>query len=100
LRLLTKNPELDDLVAADHRRAPIEEREKAMLDWALKVTRASNDCTEDDVAELIAAGWSEEDVMDMTETAAMFNLTNRMANALGWEPNPEYHTLGRSFPPK
>lgn len=95
MRLLTKDPELDDAIAQDHRTAPIEERERAMLDWALKVSRASNDCTDDDIAALLATGWTEEDVMDMTETAAMFNLTNRMANALGWEPNPEYHALGR-----
>ncbi len=97
MRLLTKNPTLDDDLASDHQSAPIEEREKAMLDWALKVTRASNECSEDDLDVLRGHGWTDEDLMDMSETAAMFNLTNRLANALGWEPNPEYETLGRSF---
>ena len=41
------------------------------------------------------AGWSDEDIMDIAEVAAMFNLTNRMANALGWVPNEEYHRAGR-----
>lgn len=98
MRLLTKNAELDDAIDVDHRTAPIEEREKAMLDWALKVTRASNDCSEADLDVLRGHGWTDEDVMDMTETAAMFNLTNRLANALGWAPNAEYDSLGRSFP--
>jgi uncharacterized peroxidase-related enzyme len=98
LRLLTRDPDLDDAIAQDHTTAPIEDRERLMLDWALKVTRSSNACTEADVEALHAAGWSDEDVMDITETAAMFNMTNRLANALGWEPNPEYDGLGRSFP--
>ncbi len=51
--------------------------------------------TEADVESLREAGWSDEDIMDMTETAAMFNFTNRLANSLGWTPNPEYESLGR-----
>ena len=66
-----------------------------MLDFAVKVTRASHECTEVGVEALRSAGWTDEDVMDIAETAAMFNFTNRLANALGWEPNPEYHGLGR-----
>ena len=66
-----------------------------MLDFSLKVTRASHECTEVDIEALRAAGWTDEDVMDITETAAMFNYTNRLANALGWEPNEEYRSLGR-----
>lgn len=95
MRLLTKDLELADQVAADYRKAPLEPRELAMLDWAVKVTRASSKCTEEDVAALRQAGWRDEDVLDITETAAMFNLTNRLANALGWVPNPEYDSLGR-----
>jgi uncharacterized peroxidase-related enzyme len=95
LRLLTKDPTIDARVAADHRTAGLEEREVAMLDWALAVTRDSNACSEDDLDRLRALGWTDEDLMDMTETAAMFNLTNRLANSLGWEPNPDYETLGR-----
>ena len=48
-----------------------------------------------DVEGLRAAGWTDEDVMDIAEVTGMFNLTNRMASGLGWEPNPEYETLGR-----
>jgi uncharacterized peroxidase-related enzyme len=95
LRLLTKDPALADQVAADYHSAPLEPRQRAMLDWAVKVTSASGSCTESDVESLREAGWSDEDIMDMTETAAMFNFTNRLANSLGWTPNPEYENLGR-----
>ena len=95
MRLLTKDPALADQIAADYTKAPVERRERAMLDFAVKVTRASHECAEADVEALRTCGWTDEDVMDITETAAMFNFTNRLANALGWEPNPEYHRLGR-----
>ena len=95
MRLLTKDAALADQIAADYTKAPIERRERAMLDFADKITRASHECTETDVEALRAAGWSDEEIMDIAETAAMFNFTNRLANALGWEPNPEYGALGR-----
>jgi uncharacterized peroxidase-related enzyme len=95
LRILSKDAALADQIAADYTQAPLEPRQRAMLDWAVKVTRAHGECTDEDVEGLRAAGWTDEDVFDMTETAAMFNMTNRLANALGWEPNPEYRSLGR-----
>ena len=95
MRLLTKDAALADQIADDYTKAPIGRRERVMLDFAVKVTRASHECTETDVEALRSAGWMDEDVMDITETAAMFNYTNRLANALGWVPNPEYDTLGR-----
>jgi uncharacterized peroxidase-related enzyme len=95
LRLLTKDASIDDRLAADHTAAGLAEREVAMLDWALAVTRDSNGCSDADLDRLRSLGWTDEDLMDMTETAAMFNLTNRLANALAWEPNPEYESLGR-----
>ncbi len=95
LRLLTKNPTLADQIAADYSAAPLEHRELAMLDFAVKLTRDSAGCTEDDVEALSAAGWTDEDVLDIAQVAAMFNYTNRLANGLGWQPNPEYETLGR-----
>jgi uncharacterized peroxidase-related enzyme len=66
-----------------------------MLDFALKVTERSHECTREDVQALRDTGWSDEDVLDIAEVAAMFNFTNRLANSLGWVPNPEYETLGR-----
>jgi uncharacterized peroxidase-related enzyme len=95
LRKLTKDPELADQVAADHRRAEIPERMKAALDYAVKLTREPWAMTEADVESLREAGWGDETIMEITEVAAMFNFTNRMASGLGWEPNPEYESLGR-----
>jgi uncharacterized peroxidase-related enzyme len=95
LRKLTKDPALADQIAADHRDADIPERMKHALDYAVKLTRAPADMTEADVEDLRSAGWQDEDVMDITEVAALFNFSNRMASGLGWAPNPEYETLGR-----
>jgi len=95
LRKLTENPELADQVAADYTAAGLEPRERAMLDFAVKLTRESAECSDADVDALRDAGWTDEDIFDIAQVAAMFNFTNRLASGLGWEPNPEYHTLGR-----
>jgi uncharacterized peroxidase-related enzyme len=95
LRKLTKDAALADQVAVDHRSAAIPERTKAALDYAFKLTREPATMTDADVQRLRDAGWSDEDVMDIAEVTAMFNMSNRMASGLGWEPNPEYETLGR-----
>lgn len=95
LRKLTKDPELADAIAADHTTAAVEPGVRAMLDYALKLTRRPTEMDERDVAALRGAGWTDEDVMDIAEVTGMFNLTNRMASGLGWEPNPEYDSLGR-----
>ncbi len=95
LRKLTGDPELADQIALDYESAPLPERTRAALDYAVKLTRQPEAITEADVDALRAAGWTDEDVMDIAEVAAMFNFTNRLASGLGWEPNPEYETLGR-----
>lgn len=95
MRLLTKDPALADQIADDYREAELEPRERVMLDWAVKVTHGHDECTPGDIDALRTAGWTDEDIFDMTETAAMFNFTNRLANALGWVPNDEYEGLGR-----
>jgi uncharacterized peroxidase-related enzyme len=95
LRKLTKDPGLADAIAAGHRTAPLEPRTRVMLDYALKLTLRPTEMTGEDVGALRAAGFSDEDVMDVAEVTGMFNLTNRMASGLGWEPNPEYESLGR-----
>ena len=72
-----------------------EPRVRAMLDYALALTRRPATMTEDDVVALREAGWSDEDVMDIAEVTGLFNMSNRMASGLGWAPNPEYESLGR-----
>jgi uncharacterized peroxidase-related enzyme len=95
LRKLTKDAALADQVAADHRSAAIPERMKAALDYAVKLTTHPMQMTAADVQGLGETGWTDEDVMDITEVAGMFNMTNRLASGLGWAANPEYETLGR-----
>jgi len=95
LRKLTKDAALADAIAADHTTAPLEPRVRAMLDYALALTLRPATMSEDDVVALRAAGWSDEDVMDIAEVTGLFNMSNRMASGLGWAPNPEYESLGR-----
>ena len=95
VRVLTGDPVLADTLATNYRHAALEPRQRAMLDFAVKVTEEAHRCGEADLEGLREAGFSDEDVFDIAEVAAMFNLTNRMANALGWRPNEEYHRLGR-----
>ena len=95
LRKLTGDPILVEQLQTNHAYAKVEPKERAMLDFALKLTERSSTCTEADVEALREAGWSDEDVMDIAEVAAMFNFTNRLASGLGWRPNPEYVSLGR-----
>jgi uncharacterized peroxidase-related enzyme len=95
LRKLTGDSVLVDTLATNYRYASVDPRERAMLDFAVKLTVASNECSKEDVDRLREAGWSEEDVFDIAQVAAMFNFTNRLASGLGWRPNPEYFSLGR-----
>ena len=95
LRKLTGDPVLADQIATNYRYAPLEPGERAMLDYALKLTADSSSCTEDDVETLRDAGWSDEDILDIAQVTAMFNFTNRLASGLGCVPNREYFDLGR-----
>ena len=95
LRKLTGDPLLVEQLASNQAYARVEPKERAMLDFALKLTERSSSCTEADVEALREAGWTDEDIMDIAEVAAMFNFTNRMAHGTGMLPNPEYHALAR-----
>lgn len=95
MRQLTGNPILVDQLMANYRHAGIDEREKRMLDFVVKVTVESQACSEADLDALRGDGWTDEDVMDIVQVAAMFNYTNRIANACGWVPNEEYHSFAR-----
>ena len=95
LRKLTGDPVLVEQLRTNYKYAELEARELAMLDFAVKVTEQSASCTEEDVEALREAGWSDEDIMDITQVAAMFNFTNRLASGLGWIPNDEFVALGQ-----
>jgi uncharacterized peroxidase-related enzyme len=94
LRKLTGDPVLVEQLRTNYKYAELEPRERAMLDFAVKLTEQSAACTEADVEVLREAGWADEAVMDIAEVAAMFNFTNRLASGLGWVPNDEFVTLG------
>lgn len=96
LRIRAKNPLIADQVAINHHKADISERQKAMLDFALKVAGASQDVREADLAALRDHGFDEEDIWDITAIAGLFALSNRMANVAALRPNDEFYMLGRA----
>ncbi|MGI9134314.1 MAG: peroxidase-related enzyme [Rhodoferax sp.] len=95
LRIYEKKPLLADQVAVNHRKADITPRQRAMLDFALKVCQDSDKIEDADFRALHAHGFSDEDIWDIAAITAFFGLSNRMANVSGMLPNPEFYTLGR-----
>ena len=95
LRILEKKPNLSDQIATNWRKAELSERQRAMLAFAMKVALASAEVGEDDYEALAAHGFSVEDGWDIASIAAFFAMSNRLANALGIMPNPEFHLMGR-----
>ena len=95
LRVYAKNPYVADQVAANYRKADITGRQKAMLEFALKVALHSSELVEDDYAKVRDHGFSDEDIWDIGAIAAFFALSNRMANLISMRPNDEFHLIGR-----
>jgi len=95
LRIRAKDPLIADQVAINYRKADISARQKAMLDFALKVSQAAHLVGDDDIATLKAHGFDEEDVWDITAIAAFFGLSNRLANVTSMRPNREFYAMGR-----
>ncbi|MGX5649787.1 peroxidase-related enzyme [Hydrogenophaga borbori] len=95
LRIYEKKPLVADQVAVNHRKADITPRQRAMLDFALKVCERSHEVEEADFQALHAHGFDDEDIWDITAITAFFGLSNRMANVTGMAPNPEFYLLGR-----
>ncbi len=95
LRIFEKKPQLADQVAVNYRKADITPRQRAMLDFAMKVSDNSQAVDEADFAALQPHGFSDEDIWDITGITAFFGLSNRMASVTGMQPNPEFYLLGR-----
>jgi uncharacterized peroxidase-related enzyme len=95
LRIRARNPRVADQVAINHRKAEITERQRAMLDFALKVATDSAAIGDADYAALRAQGFSDEDAWDIAAIAAFFAMSNRIANAFNLRPNDEFYLLGR-----
>lgn len=95
LRLRTKDAALVDRLAVNYRHVDLPRQDRAMLDFAVKLTREPETCEEGDVVGLRGAGFGDEEILHIVEIVAIFNYNVRMAGATGLFPNPEYHELGR-----
>jgi uncharacterized peroxidase-related enzyme len=95
LRIRAKNPLIADQIAANFRKADITPKQRAMLEFALKVTQRANEVEEADSALLRDQGFSEDDIWDIAAIAAFFGMSNRMANFTSLRPNTEFYAMGR-----
>ena len=95
LRILSKNPLLADQLAINHRKADVTPRQAAMLDFAMKVCTAAHEIEDADFETLHGHGFDDEDIWDIAGIAAVFGLSNRMANFLSMRPNDEFYAMGR-----
>ncbi len=95
LRVLSKHPYIADQITANYRHAELTPRQRAMLDFAVKVTLGSAAIEAADLETLRAQGFSDSDIWDIGAVTAFFNLSNRMANMAGMRPNREFYSMGR-----
>ncbi len=95
LRVYAKKPLIADQVAGNYLKADLTPRERAILDFAMKVALEAHRVAQDDFAPLHAHGLSDEDVWDVGAIAAFFALSNRMANMTAMRPNDEFYAMGR-----
>ena len=95
LRIRAKNPLVADQVAVNYRKADITPRQKAMLDFAMKVAFEAYAVDEPEIDRLKQYGFDEEDVWDIAAIAAFFGMSNRIANVTNMRPNDEFFSMGR-----
>ncbi len=95
LRIYEKKPLVADQVAVNYRKADISPRQRAMLDFAMKVCLRSHEVEESDFAALHAHGFDDEDIWDIAAITAFFGMSNRLASFSNMQPNPEFYLMGR-----
>jgi uncharacterized peroxidase-related enzyme len=95
VRQLSGDPALGEMMVMNYRAAALSPRQKAMLDFAVKLTEHPAKIEESDRAALHEAGFSDRDIWDIASTAAFFNMSNRLAAAIDMRPNVEYHKMAR-----
>ena len=95
LRIYAKNPVLADQLAVNYRHADVTPRQRAMLDFAVKMARRPEEIEEPDVETLREAGFSDEDIWDIGAIAALFAMSNRLAHLTNLRPNEAFFSLGR-----
>jgi uncharacterized peroxidase-related enzyme len=95
VRQLSGDPALGEALVMNYRVAPLDPRQRAMLDFAVQMTVASATVEEADRQALRDVGFTDRDIWDIASVAAFFNMTNRVASAVDMRPNPEYHSQSR-----
>ena len=95
LRIRAKNALIADQVAVNYRKADITPRQKAMLDFAMKVSARAQEVDDQDFEALRQHGFDQDDIWDIAGIAAFFGLSNRMANVTSMRPNDEFYAMGR-----
>jgi len=95
LRIRAKNPRIADQLATNYKTAEITARERAILDFAVKVAAAAADLSDHDRQAARAAGLTDEDLWDIAAITAFFAMSNRLASATGMRPNEEFYLMGR-----
>jgi uncharacterized peroxidase-related enzyme len=100
VRYRSKDPVLGDTVEHNYRAASISPKQKAMLDFAVKLTEAPDKIEDSDRGLLRQAGFSDRDIWDIAAVAAFFNMSNRLASAVEMRPNAEYYNMARTAPEK
>jgi uncharacterized peroxidase-related enzyme len=95
LRIRAKNPQIADQIAINYRKADITPRQRAMLDFAMKVGIEAHKISEADFAAIASHGFSDDDIWDIAAISAFFALSNRMANVTSMRPNDEFYMMGR-----
>lgn len=95
VRRISKDPALGELMVMNYRIADLEPRQRAMLDFAVKLTEKPHEIMEGDREKLRNQGFSDEAIWDISAVAAFFNMSNRIASGVDMQPNREYHSLCR-----
>lgn len=96
VRALSGDPQLGEMMVMNYRVAPLDARQRAMLDFAWKMTKTPELVVDEDRQRLRETGLSSEDIFDLAETVGFFNMSNRMAIGTDMIPNPEYHAMNRN----
>jgi uncharacterized peroxidase-related enzyme len=95
LRIRAKSPQIADQIAVNYRKADITPRQRAMLDFAMKVSTEAHKVSEQDFTEIASHGFTNDDIWDVAAISAFFALSNRMANVTAMRPNDEFYMMGR-----
>ena len=97
LRIYAKDSKISEQIATDHTKADITDKQKAMLDFAIKTATNAAQICEADLQLLRNNGFDDEDIWDIGAITALFALSNRMASMAAMRPNDEFYAMGRDF---